>query len=205
MESVFIELCSLYTSDHRLVADLWEELQKAYGQKKRHYHTLAHLENMYRELIACRELIEDLETILFSLYYHDIVYKASRNDNEEQSAEVAAQRMRSIGVPEEKIAKCRKQILATKAHQPGEDNDTDLFTDADLSILGAGRDTYEQYSRNVRKEYSIYPDLLYNPGRRKVLEHFLEMDKIFKTVFFYDKLEKQARINLSGELELLGS
>jgi predicted metal-dependent HD superfamily phosphohydrolase len=62
---------------------------------------------------------------------------------------------------------------------------------------------YSDYYKNVRKEYSIYPNLLYNPGRKKVLKHFLAMGKIFKTDYFYQKFEKNARLNLQKELDLL--
>ena len=78
-----------------------------------------------------------------------------------------------------------------------------LFTDADFSILGAHWETYSIYSQNVRKEYSIYPDLVYNPGRKKVLKHFLEMTRIYKTDYFYSKLEELAKCNLLGELDTL--
>jgi hypothetical protein len=33
-------------------------------------------------------------------------------------------------------------------------------------------------------EYSIYPAFIYNPERKKVLNHFLLMDRIFKPAFF---------------------
>jgi predicted metal-dependent HD superfamily phosphohydrolase len=39
--------------------------------------------------------------------------------------------------------------------------------DADLSILGKDLDTYLAYTKMIRKEYSIYPDFLYKPGRKK--------------------------------------
>ncbi len=40
-------------------------------------------------------------------------------------------------------------------------------------------------------------------GRRKVLKHFLEMESIFKTKYFQDKYEDQARMNISAELKSL--
>jgi predicted metal-dependent HD superfamily phosphohydrolase len=91
-------------------------------------------------------------------------------------------------------------ILATKSHAASVNRDIDLFTDADLSVLGAAPETYAQYAAGVRKEYSMYPDLHYKPGRRKVLKHFLEMDRIFKTDEFFQLYEKQARENLLHEL-----
>jgi predicted metal-dependent HD superfamily phosphohydrolase len=64
--------------------------------------------------------------------------------------------------------------------------------------------TYTQYYQAVRKEYAIYPDLIYNPGRKKVLQHFLSMENIFKTTFFIEKFETTAKLNLQREISLLG-
>ncbi|MFD2921463.1 hypothetical protein ACFS6H_17175 [Terrimonas rubra] len=101
------------------------------------------------------------------------------------------------------ISNCAAQILATKAHQASTDPDTNYFTDADLSILGQPWEVYETYYKNVRKEYAMYPDFLYNPGRKKVLQHFLSMDRIFKTNHFFGLLEAPARANLQREWTLL--
>jgi predicted metal-dependent HD superfamily phosphohydrolase len=111
--------------------------------------------------------------------------------------------MKQISVSKDKIELCKKQILATKSHIRSTDNDTNYFTDADLSVLGQNWETYLLYYKNVRKEYSIYPALVYNPGRKKVLNHFLSMDRIFKTDFFYNKFETQAKLNLQQEIESL--
>jgi predicted metal-dependent HD superfamily phosphohydrolase len=111
--------------------------------------------------------------------------------------------MNQIFVPDDTIELCKTHILATKSHHQSSDTDTNFFTDADLSVLGQSWEIYSTYFKNVRKEYSIYPDLLYNPGRKKVLNHFLAMDRIFKTEFFYDKFEIQAKKNLRKELEIL--
>jgi predicted metal-dependent HD superfamily phosphohydrolase len=111
--------------------------------------------------------------------------------------------MKQIGVSDHMIQLCEAQILATKSHVKSADSDTNYFTDADLSILGQPWETYSAYYKNVRKEYAIYPDLIYNPGRKKVLTHFLAMDSIFKTDIFYQKFEMQAKENLQQELTLL--
>ena len=147
--------------------------------------------------------IKNWETILFTLYYHDIVYNSLKSDNEEKSAEFAEKRMKQISVSHETIELCQRQILATNSHMKSTDSDTNYFTDADLSVLGQTWKTYSLYYKNVRKEYSIYPDLIYNPGRKKVLNHFLKMDRIFKTGFFHNKFEIQAKQNLQKEIELL--
>lgn len=198
LRQIFVDLCN----DPR-ANDLWADLAKAYSHRKRHYHSLVHLDNMLTQLEACRALIKDWECTLFALFYHDYVYKSTAKDNEEQSTEVAKARMTSLRLPDEKIDVVAGMILATKTHHVSQNPDVNYFTDADLSILGASRDEYEQYTKNVRKEYSIYPDILYKPGRKKVLSHFLTMASIFKTSFFRDRLEKSARENIKWELERL--
>jgi len=104
--------------------------------------------------------------------------------------------MNQVFVASETIQLCKEQILATKSHTISINSDTNHFTDADLSILGQSWETYSLYCQNVRKEYAVYPDLVYNPGRKKVLNHFLAMDSIFKTDYFYNKFDRQAKENL---------
>ena len=199
----FAEAVSRYSRDTALAGKLWDEIEKSYAAKKRYYHNQSHLENLLKELTSIKEFIEDWDCIIFSIAYHDIVYNTLQKDNEEQSAALAEQRLREVTFPSERINKCVQQILATKGHTISDIQDTNFFTDADLSILGASWEVYETYFRNIRKEYSYYPDLLYKPGRKKVLQHFLSMDKIFKTDKFFSRYEEQARENLSAELEQL--
>jgi predicted metal-dependent HD superfamily phosphohydrolase len=98
------------------------------------------------------------------------------------------------------MEQCVKLILATQKHEPAGE-EVNLFTDADLSVLGAEPESYKLYATQVRKEYGLYPDLIYNPGRKKVLQHFLAMPRIFKTDAFYEKYETTARRNLEWELD----
>jgi len=203
LKETFIELLTNYTDHESLKNELWSEIDKNYSSKKRHYHTLEHLNNLLYQLTAVKSEIKNWETILFTLFYHDIIYNSLKSDNEEKSAELAEKRMKQISVSNDKTELCKKQILATKSHIKSTDSDTNYFTDADLSVLGQNWETYLLYCKNVRKEYSIYPALVYNPGRKKVLNHFLSMDRIFKTDFFYNKFEVQAKQNLQQEIESL--
>ncbi|MDQ3111875.1 MAG: hypothetical protein M3R17_18470 [Bacteroidota bacterium] len=203
LKEIFFALAGSYTDNVALAERNWTEIESHYSGSKRHYHTLAHLANLLSCLNEIRNKIEDWDTTLFTLYYHDIIYNALKSDNEEQSAEVAVSAMKSFNVPDEKTERCKKHIIATKKHLVSSDNDTNYFTDADLAALGQGWDDYSAYYKNVRKEYSIYPDLIYNPGRKKVLRHFLEMERIYKTDYFYEQFELQAKENMRKELEIL--
>ena len=205
LRDIFFELSKRYIDDLPLILTLWNEIDKEYSHSSRHYHTLLHLENIILQLEAIRKEIADWDTVLYATFYHDIVYRSTKSNNEEKSAGVAAKRLSEINFPQDKISKCVGMILATKKHLYTGVNDTDLFTDADLSILGQPWEQYTVYFNQVRKEYSIFPDLIYIPGRKKVLNHFLRMDRIFKSTYFYDKLEVQAKENLVKELTVLNS
>lgn len=199
----FIALLGNYSTDHILIDELWNEVAAYYSGKKRYYHNLTHLENLLEQLLAVKTNIHHWNTILFTLYYHDIIYNASKRDNEEKSAALAERRMQQLVIPVEIIGQCKAQILATKKHEVSADSDTNYFTDADLSVLGQPWEVYEAYYKNVRKEYSIYPDIIYKPGRKKVLHHFLSMERIFKTAHFFIKFEAAAKENLQNELDIL--
>ncbi len=198
----FINLAKNYSDDIHLIDELWEEIASNYSDNTRYYHTLSHLDHLFFQLTEVKDSISSWDTILFSLYYHDIIYDTKKSDNEEQSALLAETRMKQLEVPQIMIESCKGQIRATKTHQEYTDSDTNYFTDADLSILGQNWETYLTYAENVRKEYAIYPDLIYHPGRKKVLQHFLEMERIFKTDHFYEKFEIQAKENILKEISL---
>lgn len=200
LKDIFTNLMQSYAEDVVLREQYWLEIEKAYTGSKRHYHNLTHLEQLFQQLLPLKAEIADWDTLLFSLFYHDIVYNVRRQDNEEKSAELAKKRLTDLHYPLERVEKCVAQIIATKSHTLSPDADTNLFTDADLAILGRDWPTYHSYTQQVRREYAIYPDLLYKPGRRKVLQHFLDMERIFKTAHFYDLYEQKARANLSQEL-----
>jgi predicted metal-dependent HD superfamily phosphohydrolase len=203
LKETYINLLSKYTHDENIVSTFWEEICINYLSENRFYHNLDHLDHLFIQLFEVKSKIRNWDTIMFTLFYHDIIYSSIKSNNEEKSAELAVSRLSELNVSKALIENCKEQILATKKHDLNPDMDTNYFTDADLSILGKSWDAYSEYYKNVRKEYSIYPDLLYISGRKKVLNHFLEMERIFKTDFFFNSYELQARENLRRELGLL--
>ncbi|GAA4027520.1 hypothetical protein GCM10022386_08710 [Flavobacterium cheonhonense] len=203
LTDTFLQLVNKYSKDKELATNLWLEIFTKYSDSKRQYHTIDHLEAIIVDLTEVKDKIEDWDTTLLAVFYHDIIYKASSSTNEGDSAKLAMQKLSEIGYPAEKIAKCANLILATKLHELSEDNDTNYLIDADLAILGRGQYEYQKYTEQIREEYSIYPDFMYNNGRKKALQHFLQMDAIYKTEYFSKKYEKQARLNINNELEAL--
>ncbi|WP_223607193.1 hypothetical protein [Chryseobacterium sp. OSA05B] len=203
LKEKFTDLCLTISKDQDLINSLWQEIEKKYSEKGRYYHDLFHLENMFLELETAQGHLQDPVSVSFSVFYHDIIYDATSKSNEEKSAWCAVERLQKLDLNSEMISKISSQILATKSHQLSDESDTNYLLDTDLSILGKDLAVYLDYTRKIRKEYAIYPDLLYKPGRRKVLRHFLELESIFKTREFINLYEQQARQNITAELQLL--
>jgi len=198
----FLESLNNNTSDSEQQLTMWSEIQKNYSEPNRYYHNLTHMNAMLTELKILRKKFSNWDTIIFAIAYHDLVYDTLKSNNEELSAETATERLISISFPEKLISFCSHLILSTKKHESS-DVETNLFIDADLSILGSDSETYMLYAKQIRREYSIFPDLVYNPGRKKMLTHFLNMSNIYKSEEFSKKYELRARANLRAELSSL--
>lgn len=203
MKDLFFQIAAPHELDPSIVAAFWQVLEKNYTSPQRHYHTLMHIETMLHEAFAHETEVCDWRAFVMAIFYHDAVYNVLRSDNEEKSARLAAKHLTQINFPSSSIATCEALILATQKHISGASYESSLLIDIDLAILGAEWDTYAEYTRQIRCEYSIYPDLVYRPGRRKVLERFLLRDFIFQTPDFRARLEAKAQQNIRQELSLL--
>lgn len=179
----------------------WLDLEKAYSKKSRYYHNLTHIQDM----IECFEIyvgqLKFPNEVLFSIFYHDYVYKSSKKDNELKSAEYALKIL-----PEHTTLNSQlvfDMICATQMHQPNVIEDINWLIDFDLKVLARDWNDYKIYFEQIRKEYRIYPDFLYKPGRAKALKHFLENEFIFQTAEFRNLYEEKARENIEKEISLL--
>jgi predicted metal-dependent HD superfamily phosphohydrolase len=183
------------------INSLWMELEKAYSAASRQYHNVTHLKEMIALFDIHHTRLQQPTEILYSIFYHDIVYKTTRKDNELKSAELAL-----ANLPQD--AKLDKQLVfdaicATQLHQHNTNEDINYLIDFDLKILSKPWDEYLLYCQQIRKEYKIYPNILYKPGRKKALQHFLEQEFVYNTALFRELYDAVAKENLSNEISLL--
>jgi predicted metal-dependent HD superfamily phosphohydrolase len=179
----------------------WLDLEKAYSSKSRHYHNLSHIKDMILSFETYLDKLQNPNEILFSIFYHDYVYKSSKKDNELKSAKYALSILpENIGFNKQLVFDA---ICATQQHQHNVIEDINWLIDFDLKILARDWNEYQIYFEQIRKEYRIYPDFLYKPGRAKALKHFLENEYIFQTDEFRNLYEEKARINIEKEIKLL--
>ena len=180
----------------------YRRVRRGWSGMGRHYHTLSHLEDCLCELDRCRELAVRPAEVALALWFHDVVYRTWRKDNEAESAALAARLLRAA--PEESVERIRQHVLATMHREEAFAGDTALVVDIDLAILGASPDRYARFERAIRREYWWVPRARYVAGRGRILASFLERATIYQHDVFYEKYEALARENLATALKQLG-
>lgn len=203
LKETYSELLSNIGFSANEIQKNWMDLEKAYSKKSRHYHNLTHIKDMIASFDTYHNQLDNPNEILFSILYHDVVYSASKKDNEFKSAEYALAILPENTTINKQLV--FDAICATQQHQHNEVEDINWLIDFDLKILARDWDDYQIYFEQIRKEYSIYPDFLYKPGRAKALKHFLENEFIFQTEEFRKLYEEKARNNIEKEISILES
>lgn len=207
LRSIWDQLTGRYCNDSELTARFYQEIERKYTSSRRHYHNLHHIAALLQYCEQYAVELKDRDVVAFAVFYHDIIYNVLRKDNEPRSAKLAVKRLQALQVPAEKIAQVKLYIEATQTHAittaVTHTGDLQLFLDFDMSILAADWEAYEAYTGQVRKEYRIYPDKLYYPGRKQFLQHCLQTEHIFQTEVFRKNYEGIARANLAKELEAI--
>lgn len=183
--------------------EVFDFLEASYGEPHRFYHTDAHIAHCFREFDASRHLVRRPDTVGAAIWFHDVVYNPRANDNEERSALIAEMTFALAG-HDDFGREVARYVRSTTSHK-GEraDSDLQIFLDIDLSILGQSEAVYDAYCEAVRKEYGHYSDQEVAVGRAVILGRFAKRECIFKTPFFRERYEAQARKNIRRELALL--
>jgi predicted metal-dependent HD superfamily phosphohydrolase len=144
----------------------------------------------------------DRVPVLLAAWFHDAVYDGER-DAEERSASWAEEAL-APHVDEATLTEVVRLVRLTEHHRP-EDQDANgcALTDADLAILAATHERYDQYVAAVRKEYAHLPDEVFAAGRADVLRQLAAKPQLFHTDHGITAWEAAARNNLARELATL--
>jgi predicted metal-dependent HD superfamily phosphohydrolase len=199
VKEVWNALALRYTADDILVNELYNNLVRHYTELQRFYHNLDHIEALLRLFVQYQDSLEGQDVVLFSIFYHDMIYIPSRSDNEYQSALVAQKALEQLGVPSDQIEEVKCYINTTSGHKVPQYAAQDLkfFIDFDLSILAAEQDLYKNYLLSIRKEYIFLSTEHFALGRKAFVQNLLRQPHIFYTEEFRT-MESQARKNMRG-------
>ena len=184
-------------------------LAAMYRAADRHYHSMAHVEDLLALAGQHADLVSDMPAMEAAIWFHDAILDTSRSDNEARSADLAREWL-ALGSDADRVERVAMMVEATASHAvpaglPADLREqTMLFLDMDLSILGAEPQRFDAYETAVRREYGWVPDEAWRSGRAKVLRRFLERPSIFATPRFRALCEDAARANIARSLARLG-
>jgi predicted metal-dependent HD superfamily phosphohydrolase len=186
------------------------DLLSRWADPARRYHTTTHLVEMFWALEELEEghQIDDRQGSLARLaaWFHDAIYdpSASPGSNEADSATLARRTLRQLCISDRDVDAVDRLVRLTARHDADAAEPLDAaFHDADLWILSAPDERFDEYCDQVRQEYAHVPDAAYRSGRAAILGPLLHRDRIYRTSHALHGWETPARINLGRELTRL--
>ena len=186
------------------------DLLSRWAEPARHYHTATHLVEMFWALEELEEghEIDDRQGSLARLaaWFHDAIYDPSARpgSNEADSATLARKTLRQLTISDRDVDAVDRLVRLTARHDADAAEPLDAaFHDADLWILSAPDERFDEYCDQVRQEYAHVPDARYRNARTAILTPLLHRDRIYRTSHALHGWETPARINLGRELTRL--
>lgn len=183
---------------------VFDDLVARYREEHRHYHTLEHVEACLGWLDWYAGLAERPAEVALALWFHDAIYDPRADDNERRSAGLAGKRLHELGTAADARERIAAHILATREHD-AEQGDSRLVVDLDLTILGSSPAGFDEFEQRIRREYAHVPAALFEMGRRRVLQRFLERPTIYRVPALREELESAARANLQRRIAELSA
>ena len=181
------------------------ELEAAYAEPHRRYHTRTHIEQCLALLDQVPDLMDSERDVLtYAIWWHDAVYDPTASDNEAKSAEMARRDLRDLDASLHAREEVARLIRLTAGHVvEEEDRLGEILVSIDLAILAAAPLDYDAYSRQIREEYAHVPEDAWRVGRAKVMQHFLDAPVIYPDPAFRALFEDVARANIAREIASL--
>jgi predicted metal-dependent HD superfamily phosphohydrolase len=179
---------------------LGAELLERWGEAHRHYHDGTHLLAVLEAAEALSEPDPAPLPVLLAAWFHDAVYAGVAGRDEQDSADLARDRLTEAGIAAADVDEVVRLVLLTASHAP-EPGDTTgaLLCDADLSVLGREPAGYARYLAAVRADYAHVSDADFAKGRAAVVGRLLELDPLFHTERGRSLWADRARLNLLQE------
>lgn len=177
-----------------------ERLIDRYSASGRHYHTLAHIEFCLDVFEKYRHRAKDPLAVQLVIWFHDVIYDASRTDNELQSAKFFMEFAELIGLPLSLREAVYKMIIATthKIADRCSNSDAYLALDIDLASLGLAWEDFQKGTKDILLEGAEVPD--YDGKNRKFLKTLLRRPQIYLTKEVRVVYEHTARENIRRRL-----
>ena len=184
-----------------------ELLIERWSTPDRRFHNLRHLIDMLARVDELAEESHNPDIMRVACWYHGCVFSADAEEasrgnggeDETASAAFAETDLRHLGVPVQTVERVCCLIVNLKRHMLDEhDIDAQALIDADLGTLAVDPQTYTEYVRLLREEYSHIPLEAYLRGRLTIVSRLLDREHLFHSPLGR-RWERAARENLSAE------
>ena len=184
-----------------------ELLIERWSTPDRRFHNLRHLIDMLARVDELAEESHNPDIMRVACWYHGCVFssdveevtRGNGGEDETASAAFAEADLRHLGVPMETVKRVCCLIVNLKRHMLAEDDiDAQALIDADLGTLAVDPQTYAEYVRLLREEYSHIPMEEYLRGRLTIVSRLLDRDHLFHSPLG-QRWEHPARENLAAE------
>jgi predicted metal-dependent HD superfamily phosphohydrolase len=194
-------------ADATEVATTGADLLERWTEPQRRYHSTRHLVEMFwalEDLTDAGELADDEAALgRVAAWLHDAVYdpKAVVGANETASAELAEALLPRVRFDRDRTTAVVELVRMTADHAVRRDSALQrAFHDADLWILAASEQRFDEYCGQVREEYAWVPDDEFRAARSRILQDLVGTDGIYLTDYARQHWEGPAQANLDREL-----
>ena len=179
-------------------AEAFDDIVARYAEPHRAYHTIHHIEHVLAKVDEIGHG-EDPAVVLAAIL-HDVIYAPERDDNEERSADYA----RRVLAGHHSVERVASLIAATKTHEGTEgDEGLDALLDADLSTFAD--DDEGRNGELIRQEYAAVPAEAVRAGRRRILQHVLAKEPLYRSELMRTRYEAKAKANIRRAIDRIGS
>ena len=201
----FKNICKNLECENKDLIDYWwDEILNYYTKKWKFYHNLNHIYSFIDLYNKYNNLIENGKNeFLLSIFFHDIIYIPSRNDNEKESLVKFNEFFQDTKPKNLNKDKVIDLITESENHLLNKEycNDINLFLDMDMEIIS--QDNWEDYEDKIRNEYCFVDYNTYKKKRKEFLEGLEKKEKIFRTKTFFEEFEVKARNNIKAIIHKL--
>ena len=195
------------TQPPEAIGSAGELLIERWSTPDRRFHNLRHLIDMLARVDELAEESHNPDIMRVACWYHGCVFssdveeviRGNGGEDETASAAFAEADLRHLGVPAETVKRVCSLIVNLKRHMLADDDiDAQALIDADLGTLAVDPQTYAEYVRLLREEYSHIPMKDYLRGRLTIVSRLLDRDHLFHSPLG-QRWEHPARENLAAE------
>ena len=195
------------TQPPEAIGSAGELLIERWSTPDRRFHNLRHLIDMLARVDELAEESHDPDIMRVACWYHGCVFssdveeviRGNGGEDETASAAFAEADLRHLGVPMETVKRVCSLIVNLKRHMLADDDiDAQALIDADLGTLAVDPQTYTEYVRLLREEYSHIPVEEYLRGRLTIVSRLLDREHLFHSPLG-ERWEHPARENLAAE------